>query len=84
MSSLEVPTPMFRERIRYDIHFEGPSRSQSASKSQKMWSIVFGVRGAEKSCMLSESQVAVVLAAIEDSIVMSLAKLGAKEKGHVR
>lgn len=81
---LEDQTPMFRDRIRYDLHFEGPSRIKSASKDLKMWSCVFGVRGAEKSCMLSEKQVAVVLAAVEDAVLTSLAKLGAKEKGHVR
>lgn len=77
-------TPMFRERIRYDLHFEGPSRSASASKSLKMWSFVFGERGAEKSCTLSEKQVALVLAAVEDAVQTTLAKLGARRKGDVR
>lgn len=81
---LDTEIPMFRDRIRYDLHFEGPSRAGSASKSQKMWSFVFGVRGAEKSCTLSEKQVAEVLAAVDAAVLTSLAKLGAKEKGHVR
>lgn len=77
-------TLTYRDRIVWSVQFESPSRIASASKAQKLWSCVLGVKGEEKSFMLSEKQVAEVLAAIENAASMSIRKYLAKEKGNVR